>query len=158
MAELTDIVCRLLDARVDFVVVGGLAAVTYGSPVMTHDIDVCCDFSTNNLMRLQDALEDIHPVHRMTSERIPLKLTPEFCKGLKNLYLDTDIGQLDCLSQVCAVGGYSETLRSSEEIEIDGYACHVLRIEHLIKSKQAMGRDKDLETIRYLRAIRNRNA
>lgn len=155
MADLTDIVSRLLEKKFDFVVIGGLAAVTHGSPVMTHDIDVCCDFSPNNLMRLQDALSGIHPVHRMTSKRIPLQLTPGFCKGLKNLYLDTDLGQLDCLSHVRGLGGYREALENSEEIEIDDYVCHVLGVEALIRSKEAMGRDKDLEAIRHLRTLRD---
>jgi len=156
VADLTDIISRLLAAEVDFVVIGGLAAVTYGSPVMTHDIDVCCDFSTENLMRLKEALAGIHPVRRMTTKPIPLSLTPDFCKGLKNLYLDTDLGQLDCLSQVRGVGGFRDAIKNSEQIEIDGYTCHVLRLETLIASKQSMGREKDLETVRHLRAIQDR--
>lgn len=156
MADLTDIVSRLLAEQFDFVVIGGLAAVTHGSPVMTHDIDVCCDFSLNNLMRLQDALSGIHPVHRMTTKRIPLQLTPDFCKGLKNLYLDTDLGQMDCLSHVSGIGGYPEAIENSEEIEIEGYVCHVLGVEALIRSKEAIGRAKDLEAIRHLRTLQSR--
>ncbi len=156
VAELTDIITRLLAGRVDFVVVGGLAAVTHGSPVMTHDIDICCDFSVDNLLRVQDALTGINPVHRMTPNRIPLSLTSEFCQGLKNLYLDTDLGQLDCLSQICGLGNYREVVGLSEAIEVDGYSCNVLGIAALIKSKEAMGRDKDREAVRHLLIIRDR--
>ena len=44
MAELTDIIERLIEANVDFVRVGGLPAVTHGSSMTTQDIDICCDF------------------------------------------------------------------------------------------------------------------
>ncbi len=50
--------------------------------------------------RLQKALADLNPVHRMTSNRNKLELTAENCSQFKNLYLDTDIGQLDCLEQI----------------------------------------------------------
>ena len=108
MADLTDIIDRLIQAEVDFVLIGGLAAVSHGSSMTTQDIDICCDFSMDNLLRLQSALEDLHPIHRMTTKLLPLELSAKNCNGLKNLYLDTDIGQLDCLSEVLGIGSYHE--------------------------------------------------
>lgn len=153
MDDLTDIIDRLLKAEIDFVLVGGLAAVTHGSSMTTQDIDICCDFSANNLLLLQSALADIHPVHRMTTKRLPLSLTPENCASLKNLYLDTDIGQLDCLGEVLGLGGFEEAKQQSEVIEIDDHPCRILRIEALIAAKKAMGRPKDIETVRQLEVI-----
>lgn len=153
MDDLTDIIARLLKAEIDFVLVGGLAAVTHGSSMATQDIDICCDFAPNNLLRLQSALDGIHPVHRMTTKQLPLVLTAEYCLDLKNLYLDTDIGQLDCLGEILGIGDFHEVKKHSEPIEIDGRSCHILRIEALIAAKQAMGRPKDLETIRQLEVI-----
>jgi hypothetical protein len=98
--NLTDIIERLAKYDVDFVIVGGLAAVTFGSSMATQDIDICCDFSVMNLLRIQSALEDLNPVHRMTKNRVRLELTEDNCRFLKNLYLDTDWGQLDCLGEV----------------------------------------------------------
>lgn len=155
MGNLIDIIDRLILAEVDFILVGGLAAVTHGSSVMTQDIDVCCNFSTNNLLRIQTALEETNPVHRMTTNRIPLQLTEENCANLKNLYLDTDIGQLDCLSQILGIGDFHTAKKQSEEIEVDGRPCRILQIEALIVAKQAMGRPKDIETIQQLEVIRN---
>ncbi len=153
MDDLTDIIERLIRSDVDFVLVGGLAAVTHGSSTTTQDIDVCCDFSTENLLRLQSALEGTHPIHRMTTNRVPLQLAEGNCGRLKTLYLDTDIGQLDCLGNILGLGGFHAVEQQSETIEIDGQLCRILRIEALIAAKKAMGRPKDIETIQHLEVI-----
>ncbi|MCK4564583.1 MAG: nucleotidyltransferase [Verrucomicrobia bacterium] len=153
MDDLVGIIDRLIRAKVDFVLVGGLAAVTHGSSMTTQDIDVCCDFSTANLLRLQSALTGTHPVHRMTTNRIPLQLTEENCGRLKNLYLDTDIGQLDCLGNILGLGDFHAVKQQGETIEVDGHPCRILRIEALITAKKAMGRPKDLQTIQQLEVI-----
>ena len=100
MADFESLLKRLIQHHVDFVIVGGYAAVAHGISYLTQDIDVCCSFEPANLLRLQQALADLHPVHRMTPQRIPLELTLESCQNLKNLYLDTDLGQLDCLGSI----------------------------------------------------------
>ena len=154
MADLTDIIIRLLQADVDFVLVGGLAAVTHGSSMATQDIDICCDFSASNLLCLQSALEGLNPVHRMAAKRLPLQLTEDNCSDLKNLYLDTDIGQLDCLGEILGIGNFQTVRQHSEIIKVDGHSCRILRIEALINAKKAMGRPKDIETIQQLEVIR----
>ena len=156
MKELTDMLLLLAEHNVDFVVVGGYAAVAYGSSLVTQDIDICCDFSPENLLRLQSALGNYHPVHRMTSKRLPLVLTREGCKGLKNLYLDTDIGQLDCLGAVLGVGDFERVKQHSILIEMDGMECRLIGLEALIKAKKAMGRPRDLVAVQELEAIKER--
>ena len=136
--------------------VGGFAAVAHGVTLLTQDIDVCCRFTPENVMRLQAAVADLHPVHRMSPERPPLRLTPETAGGLRNIYLETDWGQLDCLGEILEVGGYDEVLAQSIEIALPGGACRILTVDALVRAKQAMGRDKDSETIIQLRAIQER--
>ena len=137
-------------------VVGGFAAVAHGVTLLTQDIDVGCRFTPTNLMRLQDALSDLHPIHRMPPERPPLLLTPETAAEFRNLYLETDWGQLDCLGEVLGVGGYDQVLAESIEVQLPGGPCRILDIDGLVRAKQAMGRDKDRETILQLRAIQER--
>jgi hypothetical protein len=147
---------RLIKHSVNFVIVGGFAAVAYGVTLVTQDIDVCCDFSADNLLRLQEAIEDLNPVHRMTPKRLHLQLTAEKCKGLKNLYLSTDKGQLDCLGEVKGLGDYEAVLRKSEEIELDIGTCRILTIQALIDAKKAMDRPRDRETVLQLTAIQGK--
>ena len=136
--------------------VGGFAAVAHGVTLLTQDIDVGCRFTPANLMRLQEALSDLHPIHRMPPERPPLLLTPETATEFRNLYLETDWGQLDCLGEVLGVGGYDQVLAQSIEVQLAGGPCRILGIDGLMRAKQAMGRDKDRETILQLRAIQER--
>lgn len=136
--------------------VGGFAAVAHGVTLLTQDIDVCCPFTADNLMRLQTALADLHPVHRMPPGRPPLCLTPETAVEFRNLYLDTDGGQLDCLGEILGVGAYDRVRAQSVEVQLAGGPCRVLTIDALIQAKQAMGREKDRETILQLRAIQER--
>ena len=145
---------RLAQAGVHFVVVGGFAGVVHGCTYVTQDIDICCDFCSSNLLRLQKGLRGLHPVHRMTPKRIPLELTEENCGSYKNLYLSTDIGSLDCLSSIDGVGGYAAVKRASRQIEMGHTRLHVLTLDALIKAKRAMNRPHDQEALRQLEAIK----
>jgi hypothetical protein len=146
---------RLAKADVDFVIVGGFAGVMYGCTYVTQDIDICCDFSPANLLRLQKAISDLHTVHRMTPKRKKLELTEKTCRHLKNLYLDTDIGQLDCLSFINGVGDYKKVKLASELVEAGDVQLRVLSLDTLIKAKKAMNRPRDKESLLELEAIKN---
>lgn len=156
MPDLESLLDRLVRARVEFVVVGGFAAVAHGVSLPTQDIDVCSRFTPENLLELQRAIGDLHPVHRMVPSRPSLSLTVEACAGLRNLYLDTDWGQLDCLGEVLGVGDYQDVVAQSVPVELAGGVCRILSIDALIRAKEAMGRPRDLEAVLQLRAIRER--
>lgn len=128
----------------------------HGVSLPTQDIDVCCRFTPENLLRLQAAIADLHPVHRMVPSRPPLRLTEETSAGLRNLYLDTDWGQLDCLGAVLGVGEYQDVADYSVSVELSGGVCRILSIDALIRAKDAMGRPRDREAALQLRAIRER--
>ena len=145
---------RLVRAGVDFVIVGGFAGVVHGCTYVTQDVDICCDFSPANLISLQEAICDLHAVHRMTPKRTKLKLTEKTCGQLKNLYLDTDIGQLDCLSFIDGVGDFHQVELASKSIEVENMQIRVLSLDALIKAKKAMNRPRDTEAILQLEAIK----
>lgn len=157
MANFENLLARLIEHRVEFVLVGGFAATTYGSTLLTQDVDVCVRFSTDNLMCLQEALADLHPVHRMTPRRLPLQLTPETCRDLKNLYLNTDLGQLDCLGTIQGVGDFEQVKAHSVEVHLPAGGCRILDLDALIRSKEALGRPRDRESVLQLKAIRDRS-
>src|SRR5688572_8266452 len=106
MGDLVALLERLTKAGVEFVLAGAYAAIVHGATVVTRDIDVCMHFVPDNLFRLRDAIADLHPWHRMTPKHVPLELTEDNVKKLRNLYLATDLGQLDCLSEIIAVGDF----------------------------------------------------
>jgi hypothetical protein len=156
MHNLSVMVEKLSAGGVEFVLVGGYAAVTHGVSLVTRDVDVCCRFSPSNLRKLQTLLADVHPRHRMTPQKLPLVLTDELCARLKNLYLETDLCLIDCVGEVLGVGGYDEVARRSVEVTTPSGKFRVLDIDALIDAKLAMNRPHDLLTVQQLRAINER--
>jgi hypothetical protein len=154
MRDFFGLLGRLTREGIDFVIVGGFAGTVHGQTLVTQDIDICLDFSPANLLALQKAIRDLHPVHRMTPERKKLELTEKNCGHFKNLYLDTDTGRLDCLSNISGVGDYRKVKEASEVVETGGIRLRVLNIDALIESKKAMNRPRDKQAIIELEAIR----
>jgi hypothetical protein len=90
----------------------------------------------------------------MTPGRKPLELTPENAVAFKNLYLDTDLGRLDCLSEIQGVGGFVQVKQASVRIKVEGLELHVLSLDALIRAKEALRRPRDRQALRQLKAIR----
>jgi hypothetical protein len=153
MQNLSELTRRLIAGQVEFVLVGGFAAVAHGVTLVTRDVDICCRFTETNLVLIQKALADLHPVHRSRPD-LPLVLTPEQCANLKNLYLKTDLGIIDCLGEVLGIGNYDEVARHSIELALPAGKCRVLDIDALIRAKEAMNRDHDRITIKQLIEIK----
>lgn len=152
--DFIDLLERLGKAGVDFVIIGGFAGIVHGCTYVTQDIDICCDFSPSNLLALQKAVSDLHPVHRMTPKRKKLELTEKNYGQFKNLYLDTDIGQLDCVSFIDGLGDYQKVRRASVPVKVGGTKLRVLSLNALIKAKKAMNRPRDKEALLQLEAIK----
>ncbi len=157
MQDLEKLLHRLSDAGIDYVVVGGFAAVAHGGADVTRDVDVCMAFNEANLLKLQSALAGLNPKHRMTMHDAPLELPPEKMGWWRNLYLRTDLGVIDCLSEVLGVGGFEEVRAHSTAMDFSFGTCRVLDIDTLIQAKLAMGRPHDLRTAQQLRALRDAN-
>jgi len=147
---------RLLQHQVEFVIIGGVCGIMHGVSLVTTDLDVCCRFTSANLYRIQVAVKDLHPYHRLAANKPPLELTDELCGRLKNLYLQTDLGKLDCLGDVAGVGSYDAVLEKSVVFRLSYGDLKILNLDAAIASKEAVGRPRDLEAAKQLRAIRER--
>jgi hypothetical protein len=75
---------------------------------------------------------------------------------LKNLYLQTDLGKLDCLGDIAGIGGYDQVLKRSAAMTLAFGEFRVLTLDALIDAKLAAGREKDLGAVRFLRAIKDK--
>lgn len=154
MENLTRITQRLAEFRVEFVIAEGLGTLMHGGALLTRDVDVACRMDRENLLRLFEALQDLHPVHRMAPEKRPFTRDQVERGGIKNLYLSMDWGQLDCLGEIKGLGGYEDCLTQSEAVNLDGVEVRVLTLDALITAKRAMGRPRDLHAVMELEAIR----
>ena len=145
---------RLKDSGLEFVVIGGLCVVYHGVPVATFDLDICCPFGEENVGKIELAVKDLNPVHRLTANKLPLEETRGSFQDLKNIYLQTDLGKLDCLSEVVGLGGYEQVLQQSILHTMSFGKFRMLNLDALIAAKQAAGRQKDLDAVRLLRAVK----
>jgi hypothetical protein len=143
---------RLRAHQVEFVIIGGLCVAIHGASLVTKDVDICARFDADNLRRLETALKDLNPFHRMTPNRIPFALDDRLCRELKNVYLRTDLGILDCLSEVSGVGRYEDALRLSVPCLSGRF--RMLNLDAIIAAKQATGRDRDRDAVILLSAIK----
>ena len=152
MQNFRQLLQRLADSGLEFVIVGGYAAVTHGSSLVTRDLGICMDLSDETVGKLRAVLAPWNPKHRMTPQ--PLSFL-EFPKTgpVQNLYLRTDAGVIDILSSIAGVGDFARLRNKSENFEIDSRVHHVISLEDLIVGKEAMGREKDLLAAKELRAI-----
>jgi predicted nucleotidyltransferase len=147
---------RLYDEGVEFVIIGGICNVLHGVTLVTQDVDVCCRFTSANLHRLEEAVKDLHPVRRQTPQKLPFVLDDRLSRELKNIYLRTDMGVIDCLNEVAGIGDFDSVLQVSVPVDLGFGVCRMLGLEALIRSKETMGRDHDLAALRQLRAIQER--
>jgi hypothetical protein len=146
----------LKERKVEFVVIGGFCGVMHGASLVTLDLDICCRFDRDNLRRIEAAVKDLNPHHRLTANKLPLELTDDLCDRLKNLYLTTDLGTLDCLSEVAGIGNYEQVFQRSVVRSMSYGEFRILDLDALIAAKLAVGREKDLDAVRLLRAIKER--
>ncbi len=100
MTQLFQLIQRLADADIDFVIVGGFAGTLHGSTLVTRDLDVCAVLSRENVAKLRDVLRDVNPTHRQTPQRLSFLDNPAPDADVKNLDLGTTLGALDILGSI----------------------------------------------------------
>ena len=153
MQETVRLLELLAGGDVEFVVVGGYAAVLHGSSYITQDLDICIVCSPENIDHLRRLLKDLDQRRRMTAQKLSFLETPHPGTELKNIYLRTSLGVLDILSEVFGVGGFERLKVDAREVTLGGKTVRVMSIHDLIAGKEALGRDKDLLVAKELRAI-----
>jgi hypothetical protein len=140
----------LLGGRVEFVVVGGVAAVLQGAPVVTFDLDVVHRRTEGNVARLLEVLAALGATYR--SDPRGLRPTAEGLLGTGHHLLSTALGPLDLLGAIGDGLGFAELVAGALTLDLPGGAVPVLGLARLIEVKEAVGRPKDLAALPVLRA------
>ena len=152
--ELAAMLRRLDAAGVEFVVIGGIAAIAHGSPQITQDLDIVVATSDANLERLGRALQDMNATLRGVAEDVPFVPDARAFRHIRVLTLDTDEGRLDMMVQPDGSKGYDQLLAGSIEAIVGGTAVRVAGLDDLIAMKKAAGRPKDRIYVEELEAIK----
>lgn len=146
----------LTDHRVDFVVIGGVAARLRGAPLLTQDIDVTPSSDQANLERLAAALSDLEARLRSAADHggVPLPADPDLLRSATIWTLTTRLGDLDLVFEPDGTAGYPDLVRSAEGLTVavnPPLEVAVASLADVIRSKEAAGRDKDRAALPLLR-------
>jgi hypothetical protein len=153
---------RLLKAlsrhKVNFVLIGALAARLHGFPRLTADADITPSGDKPNLERLSAALNDL--AAKVYTESVPEGL-PFDCSAAtlaraRMWNLVTSAGRLDIAFRPAGVEGYDDLKKHAERFEAFGVRFLVASLDDIIRSKEAAGRPKDLDDVAILHAMKRR--
>src|SRR3954468_6758163 len=142
-ADLPALLAALCDSGVEFIIVGGVAAVFQGAPISTTDLDIVHRRSPANVARLLEVLLNIDAIIRYDLARRGLRPTAEMLAGTGKINLSPSLGPIDPLCELDAGQGYDELLPHSISVRDEGRLLHVLDLPTLIAAKTKAGRTKD---------------
>ena len=155
MQDLNHLLKTLLMHNLDFLIIGGFAAVVHGSSHVTKDLDITMLITQDNINKLRQALKDLEPRHRMNPSHKPSFLEePKNVAGLNNIYLETSAGILDIVAMDESMGSFNDLKSRSLKVNLFGYDCFILSLDDLIRVKEKMSRPKDLIVLEELRALK----
>lgn len=150
---ITQLLVELSTADVEFIVVGGVAAVLQGAPITTADLDIVHRRTPENITKLLEVLLRLDAYCRGDLARRRLPPQESHLVGRGHLNLQTNYGLLDVLCELAEQKGYEELLPHTKVL-IDGEVrFHVLDLPTLIEVKRATGRAKDRIVLPVLLAM-----
>ncbi len=143
VADPEALLAELLADRVEFIVVGGTAAVLHAAPIATQDLDIVHRRTEENVARLMNVLGRLDAVMRYDLANRGLRPTAALLLGRGQINLSTSLGPLDPLCELGDGQGYDELLPHTEVLSDGGLTIRVLDLPTLIEVKAKTGRAKD---------------
>jgi predicted nucleotidyltransferase len=142
-SDIPSLIELLADAEVEFVIVGGMAAVVQGVPVTTFDLDIVHNRGEANTKKLLALLKTVHARYRgyPPDKKIELSEAAFLGRGHKLLY--TDLGALDVLGAIEDGLEYEDLLAHSIEVGLRGKTVKILSLEKLADLKSRSANEKD---------------
>ena len=140
--RLKDVFKSFQKHQVKYVVIGGIASVLYGVPRATFDLDILIEATPENAQRLLNALLDAG------LGTASLTTTEELLSNEITIFKDRV--RIDVQTSTPGLQ-FHEAWKRRETMSYQGQPFYVVSLQDLISSKQAAGRDVDLEDIRLLK-------
>jgi hypothetical protein len=148
-------ILELLDEHgVEYIVVGGVAAVLRGAPITTFDIDTLVRLDPANAERLIAALQALDARYREHPGQIEPTVEDVLAGG--HLLLMTNCGPLDVLGHIANGKRYEDMMDKAPVLFVGVLGVRVLGIEALLAEKLALGRAKDRAVAELLEAVLKR--
>ena len=139
----------LIEAGVDFILVGGLAAVVQGAPVTTMDVDIVHNQSPENIAKLLSFLKSIDAFHRRPDDKV-IEPKEGDISGMGHALFTTQLGPLDILAVIEEGRAYGDLIEHTVEIEFRKHTIRVLDLKMLIQLKRTSADPKDKQRLPVL--------
>jgi hypothetical protein len=149
-SNLTTLLAELAASGVEFVLVGGLAAVAQGAPVTTFDVDIVHARTPENIDRLLTFLGQVHASYRGRPGGDPLPPSRTALEGPGHSLFMTDLGPLDVLGEIEDGLSFDDLLPSAIEIELSGHVVRVLSLAEIVRQKRGSTHPKDQQALPVL--------
>lgn len=140
--------------QVEYIIVGGVAALAHGSAMYTGALEIVYSRRSDNLDSMACALSGISPCLRDAPVCVPAAWDRATLEQGLNFTLQTSVGWLDLLGEIPGGGTYADLLPGSVELQVFEGRSRCLSLGQLIRAKRAAGRPKDLEALAELDALR----
>jgi hypothetical protein len=147
-------VLRVLEEHeVRYVVIGALAAIVAGAPLLTSDLDITPARDETNLQRLVFALRDLHGTLRVSNdpEGAAFPIDVALLRNAESSTLSTRAGSLDLVFSPAGTRGYDDLKQDARPGRIGGLIVPVASLLDVIRCKEAARRPKDLQALPILR-------
>ena len=151
--DLAQIIPPLVRGRVEFILIGGMAAILHGSARVTFDVDLVYSRIAENIERLAAALAPHGPYLRGAPRNLPFSWDAKTIQNGLNFTLTTQLGDIDLLGEIVGGETYSDLLPHSFEVEAFGVCFKCIDLPTLIRIKEVAGRPKDREAVAELRVL-----
>ena len=148
------LILRAFEAHhVRYVVIGAIAAIAAGAPILTTDLDVTPARSHENLERLALALRDLDAKLRSASapEGVAFPIEAAMLATAESWMLTTRAGDVDVMFLPAGTQGYEDLRRGARRERIAGVNVSVAALADVIRSKEAANREKDSMHLPILR-------
>lgn len=148
----------LSDGQVDYIIIGGMAALLHGDIVGTADLDAAVSETPDNLDRLVTILKHLEARILVDAGRGALATVDQpvdraWFQQMASIRLLTRHGILDIVLAADGIGRYPGWDRQAITVGMDGYIVRVAALADVITSKRAANRDKDRAAIPRLEAL-----
>lgn len=149
---------RLVDADVRFVLVGGLAVNAWGVVRGTKGVDISVDPDPANVRAIAAVVGgDNGFVQRADAIAGSQMSVAALLIGGERVLIETDLGPLDVIQGLDGIPPYAELRARAVEVEIGGVRVAVCSLEDLRAMKRAAGRTRDLADLEDLDEARGRD-
>ena len=143
----------LTDAGVEFVLIGGWAAILNGSVTTTRDLDLCYARNSENHRRLARALAPHKPRPRDFPSTLPFIWDAATINNGGMFTLISELGPIDLLPEVAGLGAFDQVKASAKLVNAFEREVWTLDLRGLIAAKRAAGRPKDLLALPELEGL-----